>query len=579
MKHFSYQIFIIFIGIQLIQLIDFIIVDAVEYEFDSLATQFDMRPLEIDRTDVPKKIIVGRLTRVKPILEICKILVKRGYNVTLIAPGNILPSPDYPNIKQISTGLPVNYREDPYLSHFNVYKDATESLKPDLFICDVYMNDVCLDIAWINNKPIVGFSEGLLASPFISYRSEIWYNCYISMENESFWNRFRCAIIEPIKLMTELWSTNDKLNKIRSKVGVPHPTSPLVQEIGPVMQDEYPILTPNLLSFINSHHKILYVSFNNDIYTTLENNIILLQSCAEAIQQKIIDGVIWSFLNPTFDEILSKSITLSDGTSFTTTEILSNQLSHFLITRFTSQFSILNHTNVKVFLNEGGYTSIYEALYTGTPILALPIEFGNLNNGERLERLGVGITINKMELNIKDILNKIKLLLENNKIQKNLKKVKVLTRINRLLKEWTPPEIRMGIFKEQLESSSPLYRYRANIQLFDRLMAITAISLGWGFLIGTYTGARAAGLQYLAENAHKPPKTKGEWYFYHKHKNVRMILGGFQSGFRLSRKTGLVCLSFGVIEGGLDELRKENDFFNSCAAGLASALIISGFCK
>ncbi|RHZ79249.1 hypothetical protein Glove_150g53 [Diversispora epigaea] len=130
---------------------------------------------------------------------------------------------------------------------------------------------------------------------------------------------------------------------------------------------------------------------------------------------------------------------------------------------------------------------------------------------------------------------------------------------------------------EQLESSSPLYRYRANIQLFDRLMAITAISLGWGFLIGTYTGAKAAGLQYLAENAHKPPKTKGEWYFYHKHKNVRMILGGFQSGFRLSRKTGLVCLSFGVIEGGLDELRKENDFFNSCAAGLASALIISGF--
>ncbi|CAG8567178.1 14385_t:CDS:2 [Acaulospora colombiana] len=510
-----------------------------EYSFD--AAGLGRRPLEIDRTGVPKQIIVGSffggLSHVKPMLEIGKVLAERGYNVTLVAPGKILPSEDYPLISQISTGPAINHKEEPtyqeifhnkvdykqifnlrrffaknYLSYFNAYKHATETLKPDLFICDVLMNDVCLDIARLNNRPMVGFGEGLLASPSTFYRSEVWYDCHVSMENESFLNRFRCAIIEPMRFAFGMRSVDEELNEIRVQVGVntainpyeivrnslfladtffgfevPHPVSPMVQEIGPVMQDEYPILTPNLLSFVSDHKKILYVSFSNEVYTTLENNIILLQSCAEAIQQKIIDGVIWSFINPSFDEILLKTISLSDGASFTIAEILSNQHPHILVSRFTSQFSVLNHTNVKIFLSSGGYTNSYEALYTGTPMLVMPIELGDLNNAERLERLGVGLTIDKTELHVKDILSKIKLLLTDQSVQNNLKKIKVLTVINSkrkyraadliefvmhaltlnpkealdgdggegegggnyegLLKEWISPERRMGFFK------------------------------------------------------------------------------------------------------------------------------------
>ncbi|CAG8460061.1 8827_t:CDS:2 [Acaulospora morrowiae] len=508
-------------------------VDASEYDFT--AVTFDRRPLEIDRTDVPKQIIIGSSlggsSHVRPMLEIGKILTERGYNVsgqvTLVAPGNILPSKEYPSISQISTGPTIDYIEEPiyqqifnlrklfvqnYISHFNVYKHVIETLNPDVFICDVLMNDVCLDVAWINNRPVVGFGEGLLASTFTSYRSEVLYKCHVNMENESFLNRFRCAIIEPVRFAFGMWSINEDLNNIRAQTGVdtvintyeiiksslflantffgfevPHPMSPLVQEIGPVMQDEYPILTPNLLSFVSTHKKILYVSFSEELYTSLENNVILLQTCAEAIQQKIIDGVIWSFINPSFDEILLKTITLSDGTSLSTTEILSNQHPDILVSRFTSQFSVLNHTNVKVFLSSGGYMSSYEALYTGTPMLVMPIEFRDLNNAEKLERLGVGLTINRLNLDAKDILSKIKLLLADQSIQNNLKKTKVLTRVNSkrkyraadliefvmhaltlnpndsldvdggeigggrnydgLLKEWTAPEMRMGFFR------------------------------------------------------------------------------------------------------------------------------------
>ncbi|CAG8489072.1 13235_t:CDS:2, partial [Acaulospora colombiana] len=130
---------------------------------------------------------------------------------------------------------------------------------------------------------------------------------------------------------------------------------------------------------------------------------------------------------------------------------------------------------------------------------------------------------------------------------------------------------------ESLPPTSPPYRFRANLSPLDRFIAIAAVSSGWGLLFGSYTGGKTAGLQHLAENAHKLPRTKSGWYHYHKHKNFRMIIGGLKSGIHLAGKTSLLCLCFSGTEAILDELRKENDIWNSCVAGLLSAGIISSF--
>ncbi|CAG8544520.1 5786_t:CDS:2, partial [Cetraspora pellucida] len=496
----------------------------------------EKRPLDIDRTGVPKQILVGSFfggwNQVRPMLEICKILVERGYNVTLVAPGDLLPSSEYPTIKQISTGPSIEsdatYQElyhktfnrnqmfslrnllvKKYLDYFETYQLAIKMIKPDLFFCNVFMiNDICLDIAWSLKKPIVGFSSLMLVgTPFIPYKSEVWYNCHVNMENESFVNRFRCAIIEPIRSISEMWSSIDALNELRSTVGirpvhnpfermknslflvntffgleVPHPLPPLVQEIGPVMQDKYPLITPKLSSFISSHSQILYISFDPNTFIRPERNIILLHSILESIQKGLIDGAIW--YSPSFsEEFISTKITLSDEKTVSISDLLLNKHPDLLFTKSNSQFSILNQTNVKLFLTTGDITTSYESLYTGTPMLILPVSFDQLSNSEKLVGLGVALTLPtyfsaaKVIKNIEEILNDVN-------IQKNLKKTKLLVRINSkrkhraadlmefvlhaltlnpsdneeetnemfenyegLLKEWITPDARMGFFK------------------------------------------------------------------------------------------------------------------------------------
>ncbi|CAG8466186.1 17849_t:CDS:2 [Cetraspora pellucida] len=125
-------------------------------------------------------------------------------------------------------------------------------------------------------------------------------------------------------------------------------------------------------------------------------------------------------------------------------------------------------------------------------------------------------------------------------------------------------------------TTTPSYKLRASLTPTERITTVLYFTGAWTLILGSYEGGKKAGLQYLAENAHKLPKTKGGWYFYHKRKNYRIFIGGMKSGVRLAMKTSLVCLTFTGLEAMLDEVRKENDFLNSCGAGLTTALIVSG---
>lgn len=124
-----------------------------------------------------------------------------------MAPGNFTPSPEYPKIKQFSTGPKFDTRissdiyqelffeeytfkkfkkqrkisNSEYLDRFKTYMDAATEFKPDLFFCDFLMNEACYDAAWKLKKPIVGISNGLTCKWRISYTyslSIITYICY-----------------------------------------------------------------------------------------------------------------------------------------------------------------------------------------------------------------------------------------------------------------------------------------------------------------------------------------------------------------------------------------------------------------
>ncbi|CAG8505629.1 14221_t:CDS:2, partial [Gigaspora rosea] len=131
-------------------------------ENKNAAPRLEKRPMDIDRTGVPKQIFVGSFFG---------------------APGDLLPSSEYPTINQIST---------------------SSSIESDATYQELYQKT-------FNRKQISG-----LRTPFIPYRSEVWYTLGIKPVHNPF---------ERIK---------DSLVLVNTFFGleVPHPLPPLVQEIG-----------------------------------------------------------------------------------------------------------------------------------------------------------------------------------------------------------------------------------------------------------------------------------------------------------------------------------------------------------
>ncbi|KAF0509355.1 UDP-Glycosyltransferase/glycogen phosphorylase [Gigaspora margarita] len=401
----------------------------------------------------------------------------RGYNVTLVAPGNFTANSElYRSIPQIivgeSVGTSIIHDQellkkflneesnanlisklfDPklYTKFYKIYKRVAEEINIDLFICDAGMNSACFDLAWQLEKPVIGFAS---TSTFFSappYKSDPLHGCHVTMENESFYDRFKCAIISPFKPLWTLMSLESELNKQRVNLGVepywdprsrmnnilflvdtffgfelPAPTLPLQQEIGPILPDTFPNLTPELDSFLNIHPRTMYFALGTNVFTTPQNIAILLKSCLELINQNIIDGVIWATVKTNITELMSFS-----NTDFPISNILNNNFPHFHITKFAPQFAILSHENTKVFLSHGGASSSHESIYTATPTLVLPIMGDQFGNAEKLEVAGMALKLSKFNLTVDDIVLKIKRLLSEESFKKNAERLSFVAKLN-----------------------------------------------------------------------------------------------------------------------------------------------------
>ncbi|KAG0300445.1 hypothetical protein BGZ98_009175 [Dissophora globulifera] len=123
-------------------------------------------------------------------------------------------------------------------------------------------------------------------------------------------------------------------------------------------------------------------------------------------------------------------------------------------------------------------------------------------------------------------------------------------------------------------SKNPLLT-RIGLEPLKRITLITASASFWGFVLGGVIGSRQAGMQYLAENAHRLPKNMEGWYFYHKRKNYRMAFGALKRGAVYAGKTGVLVGLFEVLEASADFYRGGADFLNSTAAGVASGAVFS----
>lgn len=98
-----------------------------------------------------------------------------------------------------------------------------------------------------------------------------------------------------------------------------------------------------------------------------------------------------------------------------------------------------------------------------------------------------------------------------------------------------------------------------------------------GACLGMVRGARKASLQFLAENAHRPPRTVRGWYLYNKTKNYRVMLGAIRAGARQASRLGAVMLGWVGIEEGL--VRVGCGEVKEIGAGAGTAGLFSLACK
>ncbi|KAI0032049.1 hypothetical protein K488DRAFT_50811 [Vararia minispora EC-137] len=124
-------------------------------------------------------------------------------------------------------------------------------------------------------------------------------------------------------------------------------------------------------------------------------------------------------------------------------------------------------------------------------------------------------------------------------------------------------------------SAEPVDEVRFSVP--GRLLAVTGTAMVLGTVVGGMRGARLAGMRFLAENAHRPPRTVRGWYLYNKSKNYKMVLAGLREAGVQSSKLGFLALAWGTIDEALGRTAFEG--VREAGAGLGTAALFAGVCE
>ncbi|KAJ8086355.1 hypothetical protein PM082_005178 [Marasmius tenuissimus] len=109
------------------------------------------------------------------------------------------------------------------------------------------------------------------------------------------------------------------------------------------------------------------------------------------------------------------------------------------------------------------------------------------------------------------------------------------------------------------------------LRIPPRLYIVPTTAFFVGLTIGFVRGARRTGLRFLAENAHRPPRTVKGWYFYNKTKNYRMLYGGGKGAIRESSRLVGISVGWVGIEEGLRWMGYPWNEVAEVGAGLGTA--------
>nr|XP_018907242.1 PREDICTED: UDP-glucuronosyltransferase 2B13-like isoform X2 [Bemisia tabaci] len=110
-------------------------------------------------------------------------------------------------------------------------------------------------------------------------------------------------------------------------------------------------------------------------------------------------------------------------------DTLSNIPQNVMLRKWLPQTDILAHNNTVLFITHNGYLSTQESVHFGVPMLGIPLILDQFKNSVRVFKKGIGLSLDLNKIhNSQQILDKIKILIENPSYKQNAQKLSAFFR-------------------------------------------------------------------------------------------------------------------------------------------------------
>ena len=206
----------------------------------------------------------------------------------------------------------------------------------------------------------------------------------------------------------------------------PRPIGPLSEFVGPIIPKQYKPLTSDLEAYLNSHHRIAYVAFGQNVAPTEEDIDLVLKGLLESLEAGHLDGFLWATVKSA--GYFPDTITTSSGTTYKLSDMFDHKHPHARMIKWAPQTAVLMHPSTAIFVSHGGLGSWYESMYTGTPMAMLPFFGDQPGNSLIIERNGLGGMIRRDQPVTKAI-DLFKTVVESDEIKKNVKRTQAMVQI------------------------------------------------------------------------------------------------------------------------------------------------------
>ncbi|KXN68642.1 glycosyltransferase family 1 protein [Conidiobolus coronatus NRRL 28638] len=388
--------------------------------------------------NIAVSVTLGSRSHAKYLFEITELLVSRGHTINyLCTEGTLKYSKGYnvSNTIVSEAGFdlskvdmkPFTRNSNPigalgnlgklikhvYTESFPNYENYYKEQKPDLIICD-FGSPSCIDSAAKFSIPlIIGYQSLSFAErkPYLTTSNGFEPT---TIEKYSFWERFSHGIIQPGRSIINQYSFLNELKQARKENGVPASISMVqftnmglgiansyigfenprslsshVYTIGPILPDTVPTLSDDLQPFFDSHKKILYIAFGSLVRFKKDISTNMLEHFQRLLNDGWIDGIVWGGMANTNSMEFPKTY-IVNNVEYPTESILDGTHEQFKLLKWAPQDAILNHSHTKLFMTHGGLDSIYEAIQSGTPMLAVPYFGDQPRNAALIKEHGIG---------------------------------------------------------------------------------------------------------------------------------------------------------------------------------------------